>query len=89
MHPLEIRAIRRWRRRPGHQGLRPRFPTGQLSREEIEKGEKDAGYRLKLGESKVILPPAAKKKGPALTRRCRAATSGRARSCGWCAIIPS
>jgi hypothetical protein len=41
--------------------------TGQLTRDEIEKGEKDSNYRLKLGESKVALPPAAKKKGPRYT----------------------
>jgi hypothetical protein len=41
--------------------------TGQLSRDEIEKGEKDPNYRLKLGESKVALPPQAKKKGPRYT----------------------
>jgi hypothetical protein len=37
------------------------------SREEIERGEADPDYRLKLGESKVILPEAKKKKGPRYT----------------------
>ena len=32
-----------------------------------KKGEQDKNYRLKLEESKVILPPAAKKKGPRYT----------------------
>src|SRR5258706_2374573 len=41
--------------------------TGQLTREEIEKGEKDPNYRLKLGERRVALPPQAKKKGPRYT----------------------
>jgi hypothetical protein len=41
--------------------------TGQLTREEIERGEKDADYRLKLSESKVRLPEAKKKRGPRYT----------------------
>ena len=41
--------------------------TGQLTRDEIEKGENDPDYRLKLGESKVTLPPQSKKKGPRYT----------------------
>jgi hypothetical protein len=40
--------------------------TGQLTRDEIERGEKDPNYRLKLGESKVALPPAGQEEGPAL-----------------------
>ncbi len=57
---------RRRRRRPGHQGHGP-ISNGQLTRLEIEKGEKDPNYRLKLEESKVALPPQAKKKGPRYT----------------------
>jgi len=66
MHPLEIRAIADGDAAQGIKGMDP-ISTGQLSREEIEKGEADPDYRLKLGESKVILPEAKKKKGPRYT----------------------
>src|SRR3982751_2458803 len=66
MHPLEIRAIADGDAAQGIKGMDP-ISTGQLTREEIEKGEKDVNYRLKLSESKVALPPAAKKKGPRYT----------------------
>ena len=66
MHPLEIRAIADGDAAQGIKGMDP-ISNGQLTREEIERGESDPNYRLKLGESKVMLPPAAKKKGPRYT----------------------
>ena len=66
MHPLEIRAIADGDAAQGIKGMDP-ISNGQLTREEIEKGEKDSEYRLKLEESKVVLPPAAKRKGPRYT----------------------
>jgi uncharacterized protein len=66
MHPLEIRAIADGDAAQGIKGMDP-ISSGQLTREEIEKGEKDSNYRLKLGESKVRLPEAKKKKGPRYT----------------------
>ena len=87
MHPLEIRAIADGDAAQGIKGMDP-ISTGQLTREEIEKGEKDPNYRLKLGESKVALPPRPRRRARAIPR-CRAATSGRARSCGWCATTPN
>ena len=66
MHPLEIRAIADGDAAQGIKGMDP-ISTGQLTRDEIEKGEKDPDYRLKLGESKVVLPSQAKKKGPRYT----------------------
>jgi hypothetical protein len=66
MHPLEVRAIADGDAAQGIKGMDP-ISTGQLTREEIEKGEKDSDYRLKLQESKVVLPTAAKKKGPRYT----------------------
>ena len=66
MHPLEIRAIADGDAAQGIKGSDP-ISSGQLTREEIEKGEKDPDHRLKLEESKVVLPPAAKKKGPRYT----------------------
>jgi hypothetical protein len=66
MHPLEIRAIADGDAAQGIKGMDP-ISTGQLTREEIEKGEADPDYRLKLGESKVTLPAPAKKRGPRYT----------------------
>ena len=66
MHPLEVRAIADGDAAQGIKGMDP-ISTGQLTRDEIERGENDPNYRLKLGESKVTLPPAAKKKGPRYT----------------------
>ncbi len=66
MHPLEVRAIADGDAAQGIKGMDP-ISTGQLTREEIERGEKDPNYRLKLSESKVILPEAKKKKGPRYT----------------------
>ena len=66
MHPLEVRAIADGDAAQGIKGMDP-ISTGQLTRDEIERGEGDPNYRLKLGESKVTLPPAAKKKGPRYT----------------------
>ncbi len=66
MHPLEVRAIADGDAAQGIKGMDP-ISTGQLSRDEIERGEKDPNYRLKLGESKVTSPPAAKKRGPRYT----------------------
>ena len=66
LHPLEVKAIADGDAAQGIKGMDP-ISTGQLSREEIERGEADPDYRLKLGESKVILPEAKKKKGPRYT----------------------
>jgi uncharacterized protein len=66
MHPLEIRAIADGDAAQGIKGSDP-ISSGQLTREEIEKGEQDPNHRLKLEESKVVLPPAAKRKGPRYT----------------------
>ena len=66
MHPLEIRAIADGDAAQGIKGSDP-IATGQLTREEIAKGEADPNYRLQLGESKVRLPPPSKKKGPRYT----------------------
>src|SRR5260370_18832364 len=70
MPPLEVRAIADGDAAQGIKGMDP-ISTGQLTRDEIEKGEKDPNYRLKLGESKVALPPQAKKKGPRYTPGAR------------------
>ena len=64
MHPLEIRAIADGDAAQGIKGMDP-ISSGQLTRDEIEKGEKDPDYRLKLGESKVVCQKP-REEGPAL-----------------------
>ncbi|HWW47801.1 MAG TPA: cell cycle transcriptional regulator TrcR [Xanthobacteraceae bacterium] len=66
MHPLEIRAIADGDAAQGIKGMDP-ISTGQLTREEIERGERDQNYRLKLSVSKVRLPEVKKKRGPRYT----------------------
>src|SRR3954464_10044885 len=71
MRPVEVSAIADGGAAQGIKGMDP-ISTGQLTREEIEKGEKDVNYRLKLSESQVAPPPAAKQKGtrsPPVSRR--------------------
>ena len=65
LHPLEVKAIADGDASQGIKGLDP-INTGQLSREEIAKGEKDINHRLKLSEPKVRVPEA-KRKGPRYT----------------------
>ena len=65
LHPLEVKAIADGELAQGIKGLDP-VMTGQLSREEIEKAEKDAKHRLKLAAPKVRVPEA-KRKGPRYT----------------------
>jgi hypothetical protein len=51
----------------GIKGLDP-ITTGQLSREEIERAQRDPNHRLKMAESKVKLPEVKRtKKGPRYT----------------------
>ena len=66
MHPLEVRAIADGDAAQGIKGMDP-ISNGQLTREEIEKGERDPDYRLRLQESKVVLPAAGQAKGPRYT----------------------
>ena len=66
LHPLEVKAIADGDAAQGIKGLDP-IQTGQLSREQIEKGAPDPSYRLKLLDPKVRLPEAKKKKGPRYT----------------------
>src|ERR1700721_3289242 len=66
LHPLEVKAIAD---DEGVQSIIGRDPivTGQLTREEIAKGEADPSHRLKLAETKVHLPEPKGKKGPRYT----------------------
>src|ERR1700709_2851513 len=49
MHPLEVRAIADGDAAQGIKGM-DQIASGQRTREEIEKGEKDQNYRLRLSE---------------------------------------
>jgi hypothetical protein len=66
LHPLEIKAIADGDSAQGIKGLDPVL-TGQLTREEIDKGEADPTYRLKILDSKVRSPEAKSRKGPRYT----------------------
>ena len=60
LHPLEVKAVADGDAAQGIKGLDP-IQTGQLTREEIAKGEADPDYRLHLAPSKVRLPEAKRK----------------------------
>ncbi len=66
LHPLEVKAIADGDAAQGIKGLDP-IQTSQLSRAEIDKGEAEPDYRLKLLDAKVRLPVAKRKKGPRYT----------------------
>jgi len=65
LHPLEVQGIADGDVAGGIMGVNP-IQNGQLTREEIEKAEGDASYRLKLSEPKVHVA-ASKRKGPRYT----------------------
>lgn len=65
LHPLEVRAIADGDSAQGIKGMDP-VTGGQLTREEIAKGEADPSYQLKLQEPKVRVPEP-KRKGPRYT----------------------
>ncbi|MFO1150820.1 MAG: cell cycle transcriptional regulator TrcR [Alsobacter sp.] len=66
LHPLEVKGIADGEVAAGIKGLDP-VVAGQLTREEIERAEKDPGYRLKLAVSTVRIPEQKRKKGPRYT----------------------
>lgn len=65
LHPLEVKAIADGESAQGIKGLDP-ISTGQLSRDEIERAEKNPSHKLKLSEPKVRVPES-KRKGPRYT----------------------
>ena len=65
MHPLEIKAIADGEAAQGIKGLDP-LMNGQLSREEIERAEKNPAHKLKIAPPKVRVPES-KRKGPRYT----------------------
>ncbi|TCT44693.1 DUF1013 domain-containing protein [Martelella mediterranea] len=65
LHPLEVKAIADGESAQGIKGLDP-ISTGQLSREEIARGEGNPNHKLKISEPKVRVPES-KRKGPRYT----------------------
>ncbi|WP_061938547.1 DUF1013 domain-containing protein [Aureimonas sp. AU22] len=65
LHPLEVKAIADGEAAQGIKGMDP-IITGQLTRDEIVRAEKDEKHRLKLAPPKVRVPEA-KRKGPRYT----------------------
>ncbi|MCP4383365.1 MAG: DUF1013 domain-containing protein [Hyphomicrobiales bacterium] len=65
LHPLEVAAIADGEAAMSIKGLDP-ILTGQLTREEIDKGQADSNHRLKRAETTVRVP-VAKRKGPRYT----------------------
>lgn len=65
LHPLEVKAIADGESAQGIKGMDP-IITGQLTRDEIKKGEDDSNHRLKLSDPKVRVPEA-KRRGARYT----------------------
>jgi len=65
LHPLEVQAIADGDSAQGIKGMDP-ILTGQITREEIGKGEADPKHRLKILEPKVRVPEV-KRRGPRYT----------------------
>lgn len=61
-HPLEVKAVADGEAAQGIKGLDP-ILTGQLNREEIQRGERDPSYRLKIADPKVRVPEAKRRAG--------------------------
>jgi hypothetical protein len=66
LHVLEVKGIADGDVAQGIKGMDP-ISTGQLSREEIKRGEEDHDYQLQLAEAKVDIPEVKTKKGPRYT----------------------
>ena len=62
LHPLEVRSIADGDAAQGIKGADP-IQANQITREEIEAGEKDPAHKLKLALPKVSLPEAPVTKG--------------------------
>ena len=70
MHLLEVKGIADGDVASGIKGMDP-ITSGQLSREEIKRGEEDPDHKLRLAEAKVQLPVSKPKKGPRYTPTSR------------------
>jgi hypothetical protein len=65
LHPLEVKAIADGEAAQGIKGMDP-IMTGQLTREEIARAEKEPNHKLKLSDPKVRVPES-KRKAPRYT----------------------
>ncbi|MBM3609146.1 MAG: DUF1013 domain-containing protein, partial [Alphaproteobacteria bacterium] len=63
LHPLEVKGIADGEVAAGIRGHDP-VTSGQLTRDEIARGEKDENHKLQLAVSKVRLPEVKKTRGP-------------------------
>lgn len=66
LHVLEVKGVADGDVAQGIKGMDP-IASGQLSREEIRRGEADKEYRLRMAETKVQMPAVKSKKGPRYT----------------------
>jgi hypothetical protein len=66
LHVLEVKGIADGDVAHGIKGMDP-ISNGQLSREEIKRGEEDHDHMLELTEGKVEIPEVKTKKGPRYT----------------------
>ena len=66
LHVLEVKGIADGDVAQGIKGMDP-IASGQLTRDEIKRGQEDSSYRLKLAEAKVEIPVVETKKGPRYT----------------------
>lgn len=66
LHALEVKGIADGDVAQGIKGLDP-VASGQLTRDEIEKGEADSKYRLKISQSSTGIPVAKSRRGPRYT----------------------
>lgn len=66
LHVLEVKGIADGDVAQGIKGMDP-VTSGQLTRDEIARGEGDAGHSLRLAEAKVTMPEVATRRGPRYT----------------------
>ncbi len=66
LHVLEVKGIADGDVAHGIKGMDP-ISSSQLTREEIEKGQKDSSYRLQLAKPKVQIPEVKTKRVPKYT----------------------
>lgn len=66
LHELEVKGIADGDVAMGIKGMDP-ITSGQLTRDELEKAQKDPSHQLTIAESKVEIPVVKSKKGPRYT----------------------
>ena len=88
MHLLEVKGIADGDVATGIKGMDP-ISSGQLTREEIQRAEKDLQARACASPKRNSRCRRSSQSAGRAIRRSRAGTTGRTRCCGSCAIIPS